>query len=123
MGEFETTFNYMEGITRYDSPTQETVIKSMPVVEQKIEVRKRIAIQSTKYESDINTLKEKYGNLFVSGLCITISLHDLLEICPRGRRRIEAYNGLVSVLEKQGIKLTITSRKTKVNYDEQENLV
>ena len=71
----------------------------------------------SKYEKDIEALKEKYGKeLFSStGLCIiSMTLQEALTIMPRERRRIDAYRGLVSYLEKNwGIELKITSQKTK----------
>ena len=68
---------------------------------------------SGKYDSDIAALTEKWGTLS-TGLCIETNLQDLLTICPRERRRIDAYNGLVSLLrDKYEVTLTIKSRKTK----------
>lgn len=64
-----------------------------------------------KYQNDLEALKNEYGEL-PTELCI--DLQELLRICPRDRRRIDAYIGLVSYLEKEeGIKLKITSRKKK----------
>ena len=67
-----------------------------------------------KYEKDIEALRKKYGENFKTGLCIEITLKELLEICPRERKRTDAYTGLVSYLSKElGIKLTIKSQKSK----------
>jgi ribosomal protein L19 len=66
----------------------------------------------SKYDADIESLKTTYGDL-KPGMVIEITLQDLLTICPRNRRRIEAYQGLVTALRKQGVTLTITSNKTK----------
>lgn len=69
---------------------------------------------NTKYKKDIEALREKYGENFNTGLCIEITLKELLEICPRERKRTDAYTGLVSYLSKElGIKLTIKSQKSK----------
>lgn len=65
-----------------------------------------------KFKDDIEALTATYGALN-EGLTIDINLQDLLEICPREHRRIDAYTGLTSYLEKRGITLTIKSRKTK----------
>ena len=65
-----------------------------------------------KYKDDIEGLKAIYGEL-TEGLTIETTLQDLLAICPRERRRIDAYSGLTSYLAKRGITLTIKSRKTK----------
>ena len=48
-------------------------------------------------------------------LCIEITLKELLEICPRERRRTDAYTGLISFLKgKMGIILTIKSQKSNL---------
>lgn len=68
-----------------------------------------------KYEKDIEALRKKYGENFKTGLCIEITLKELLEICPRERRRTDAYTGLISFLKaKQGITLIIKSQKSKL---------
>ena len=68
-----------------------------------------------KYKKDIAALQEKYGNLpSLTGLSISLTLKEALEIMPRNRRRVDAYEGLTSYLKKQyGITLTIKSQKTK----------
>lgn len=68
---------------------------------------------SEKYESDITAITRKWGELR-NGLCIEATLQELLTIVPRHRPRIDAYNGLRSLLrDKYGVTLTIKSRKTK----------
>ena len=68
-----------------------------------------------KYKKDIEALREKYGDSFSTGFCIEVTLKELLEICPRERKRTDAYTGLVSYLSKElGIKLTIKSQKSKL---------
>ena len=68
-----------------------------------------------KYKKDIAALQEKYGSLSsLTGLSISLTLKEALEIMPRNRRRVDAYDGLKSYLKKQyGITLTIKSQKTK----------
>ena len=68
-----------------------------------------------KYKKDIEALREKYGDSFSTGFCIEVTLKELLEICPRERKRTDAYTGLGSYLSKElGIKLTIKSQKSKL---------
>jgi hypothetical protein len=68
-----------------------------------------------KYNKDIEALRTKYGDSFSTGFFIEVTLKELLEICPRERRRTDAYTGLVSYLSKElGIKLLITSQKSKL---------
>jgi len=66
-----------------------------------------------KYQTDINALTQHFGVL-QSGQTYTIELQDLLKICPRERRRTEAYQGLVGKLRIENIELIINSRKTKI---------
>lgn len=65
-----------------------------------------------KYDADVEALEAEFGSLNSTGL--SISLQDLLQICPRKRPRIEAFQGLISYLKAEyGATLTIKSRKTK----------
>ena len=68
-----------------------------------------------KYKKDIAVLQEKYGNLSsLSGLSISLTLKEALEIMPRNRRRVDAYEGLKNYLKRAyGIELNIKSQKTK----------
>ena len=67
------------------------------------------------YADDIHKLEDALneGRPLDNGRCIEITLQDLLQIIPRKRRRIDAYRGLVSRLNKMGVTLTINSQKTK----------
>lgn len=68
----------------------------------------------SKYESDIEALKRKFGDAFLTGFSIEIDLKDILEICPRKRRKTDSYMGLIGFLQKKyGIILKIVSQKTK----------
>ena len=70
------------------------------------------ASRSGNYEPDITAITKKWGDLR-NGLCIETTLQELLTIVPRHRPRIDAYNGLRSLLrDKYGVTLTIKSRKT-----------
>lgn len=76
-----------------------------------------------KYEQDITALKEKFGNSFITGLCIKITLKEALDMMPRNRKRVDAYDGLTRYLQNEfGITLTIYSQKTKPNDHEEDNL-
>lgn len=67
-----------------------------------------------KYRKDIEALRKKYGDSFSTGLCIEVSLRELLELCPRERRRTDSYQGLVSYLKNHyGVTLKIHSQKSK----------
>ena len=68
-----------------------------------------------KYKKDIAALQEKYGSLSsLAGLSINLTLKEALEIMPRNRRRVDAYEGLKNYLKREyGIELIIKSRKTR----------
>lgn len=83
-------------------------------VEPHVIVEKDSKEKENKYDSDIANLRLLYRDRFKTGFCITTSLQDLLRICPRERKRADAYTGLISYLKNQyGITLTIKSNKTK----------
>jgi hypothetical protein len=85
--------------------TERQDTKLAPVVTAK-------ASRSGNYEPDIRAITEKWGDLR-NGLCIETTLQELLTIVPRHRPRIDAYNGLRSLLrDKYGVELVIKSRKT-----------
>lgn len=67
----------------------------------------------SRYESDIEALKQKFGDSFSTGLSIEIDLKEILKICPR-ERRSDSYTGLIGFLQKKyGIILKVVSQKTK----------
>ena len=70
--------------------------------------------RSDKYGSDVEALILRYRIKFETRVSIEIPLKEILDICPRERRRVDAYAGLVSHLKSEyGITLKITSNKTK----------
>lgn len=91
---------------------RQEIIPSPDVIEKDGDEEERIEKPTMKYQSDLDAIEQEFGSL-KTGLCITIDLQKLLSICPRERKRIDAYRGLISYLEKMGVTLTIKSRKTK----------
>lgn len=67
------------------------------------------------FADDIHRLEDALneGRPLDNGRCIEITLQDILQIIPRARRRVDAYRGLVSRLNKMGVTLTINSQKTR----------
>lgn len=67
----------------------------------------------TPIEQEVMSLKQYIGETgFKSGLCIEITLKELLSVVPRKRRRTDAYTTLVNYLkEEYHITLTIKSPK------------
>ncbi len=66
-----------------------------------------------KFEFDIFKLKVYVGEInFRQGLVIETSLSELLEICPRDRRRTDSYAALVKFLrEELEIELNISNNR------------
>ena len=62
------------------------------------------------YAGEIMRLEDEYGP-FANGMSITVELKKLLEICPRKRRRKDAYRSLQNALNNIGVHLIIKSRK------------
>ena len=78
-------------------------------------VKEKDSKRDEKYSSDIEALKQRYGAEFKSGVCIEIPLKEIINLCPRERKKVDAYIGLVSHLKREyGITLKITSNKTKI---------
>ena len=85
-----------------------------PDSREAVDVIKNGSKRSDKYNSDVKALKERYRVEFETGVCIRIPLKEILEICPRERKRVDAYTGLVTHLKREyGVTLKITSNKTK----------
>ncbi len=67
-----------------------------------------------KFREDIAILEKLYGDKFTTGLCISYTLQEILQILPRERKRIDSYAALAKYLKaERGITLTIQSNKTK----------
>lgn len=62
------------------------------------------------YACEIKKLEAEYGP-FANGMSITVELKKLLEICPRRRRRKDAYRNLQKTLDEMGVTLNIKSQK------------
>ena len=62
------------------------------------------------YADEIKRLEAEYGP-FANGMSITVELKKLLEICPRRRRRKDAYRNLQKTLDEMGVTLIIKSQK------------
>lgn len=74
---------------------------------------RKVSITPERFRNDVETLIGYIGEEhFISGLCIEVTLSELLAVVPRKRKRTEAYNSLVKYLrEERNISLTIKSRK------------
>ncbi len=105
---FDEFTNNILAIEREPIPNRQETNTTPDVIEKSS--KKKIS----KYQPDIEVLKEKYGDQFSTGFCIEITLKEILKIVKRDRKRTEAYKGLQTYLKKElGIELTIKSQKTK----------
>ena len=75
-------------------------------------ITKSAAPPSSNDDPELRILADKYGEL-VSGKQIEVTLQELLALIPRTRKRSDAYRGLASKLERLGVKLNITTNRTK----------
>lgn len=109
---FDEFINRILGTEKVFVTNRQEEVTTPDVIEKSSIIAKPVP---EKYKKDIETLRKEYGENFKTGLCIEITLKELLEICPRERKRTDAYTGLVSYLSKElGIKLTIKSQKSKL---------
>lgn len=68
-------------------------------------------------EEEMEVLAEHVGGL-ATGMTISIELHELLNICPRKRKKADSYYQLKKHLKDDyGVELVITSRTSKNKED------
>ena len=83
--------------------------------EETSEIQSKTTTRSrTKHDidGDIKRLEEVFfgGHPMQSGFIIETTLHDLLAVCPRERRRKDAYGSLIHALNKMGVGLIIKTK-------------
>ena len=87
-----------------------------PIIEEvSITIEKESPEIKSKFDDDVARLKEHYntesGCCFLPGICIDITLSELLRIVPRQRRRTDAYTTLIRHLQdKYDITLNIVKK-------------
>ena len=104
--------------TTWHGPSTMDVRAAIPEAQPEKSVNSAPSVKGDDpFADDIHRLEDALneGRPLDNGRCIEITLQDLLQIIPRKRRRIDAYRGLVSRLNKMGVTLTITSNKTKLS--------
>ena len=70
-------------------------------------------IYQLSLDEEVEVLARELGGL-ASGMNLEIDLHRILELCPRKRKKADAYLGLKKKLrDEYGVELNITSRGTK----------
>ena len=73
--------------------------------------KKPVESKTGKFTSEIEMLRSKFS--LTKGSRSEIELQDLLKLCPRKRKRVDAYKGLVSELKRNEITLIINSQKKR----------
>ena len=104
--------------TTWHGPSTMDVRAAIPEAQKEKSVNSAPSVKGDDpYADDIHRLEDALneGRPLDNGRCIEITLKDLLQIVERKRRRVDAYRGLVSRLNKMGVTLTITSNKTKLS--------
>lgn len=96
--------------------TSTTSVKTQMQEDGKAEFVAAVIVPS-RFKDDVDNLKAYVGNeRWQSGLHISLSLQELLGICPRKRKRSDAYAQLIKYLaSEQGIELTILKFKRDDN--------
>lgn len=83
----------------------------IPEAQEKSECAPVVEVKQDSITDDIERLETEYGP-FYEGMAITVELKRLLLLCPRSRRRKDAYKKLQKVLlRERGVQLTIKSQK------------
>ena len=77
------------------------------------QIEKEIKIIPLQYRDDVERLKTYVGDEnWKSGLAIELELKELLSICPRERKRSDAFKKLIAYLkDEQQITLNIKTKK------------
>ena len=87
-----------------------------PLIEDdNVTIEKESPEIKSKFDDDVAQLKEHYntesGCCFLPGICIDITLQELLSIVPRQRKRSDAYTTLIKHLkDKYDITLNIVKK-------------
>ena len=102
-------FSAFPGI--WTEPKKDDVSAPIPEAKEKSECAPVGKVKQNPLTEDIKRLEAEYGHL-TEGMSLTVELKHLLVLCPRSRRRKDAYKKLQNVLHRdRGVILTIKSQK------------
>lgn len=91
-------------------------VKQAPINEaalSKLDSAQEEPFYQLSLDEEVEVLARELGGL-ASGMKLEIDLHRILEICPRKRKKADAYLGLKKKLrDDYDVELLITSRATK----------
>ena len=107
--ELRNLWSSLFGSGKTDIKKEPIIIDAEPSTDGKIEA----TIPALSIEDEIQVLAHHFGGL-ASGMKLEIELRELLNICPRNRRKADSYYQLKKHLkENYGVELIITSRTSK----------
>ena len=102
-------FSAFPGI--WTEPKKDDVSAPILEAQEKSECAPVVEVKQDSITDDIKRLEAEYGPLN-EGMSLTVELKHLLVLCPRSRRRKDAYKKLQNVLHRdRGVILTIKSQK------------
>ena len=108
----ENIFNALFGTGRKTEVHQEPIITD---AEPKTDSNCEASIPQLSIEEEIQVLAHHFGGL-ATGMRIEIELRELLDLCPRKRKKADSYYQLKKhLMDDYGVELIITSRTSKRN--------
>ena len=108
-------WNSLFGSGRTDIRKEPVKNDAAPATDSKIESTK----PALTIEEEIQVLAQHFGGIS-TGMTLEIELRELLELCPRNRRKADSYYQLKKHLKDDyGIELIITSRTSKSSREDE----
>ena len=104
---FYSLFQALFSSIRDDEAKPRQVSSANPPVNQRVKSASPPKASQVDLDGDIHRLEETFGNSLEQGCCIEVSIQELLKICPRSRRRSDAFKTLIRSLAEQGVTLNI----------------
>ena len=88
-------------------------VKQTSVSQKNLDSAREEPFCQLSLEEEVEVIAKELGGI-ATGMELQIDLHRLLDICPRKRRKADAYLGLKKKLRDDfGVELVITSRTSK----------
>lgn len=113
--ELRNLWSSLFGSGRTDIRKEPVKIDAEPKTDSKTETTK----PALSIEEEIQVLAQHFGGIS-TGMTIEIELRELLELCPRNRRKADSYYQLKKHLKDDyGIELIITSRTSKNSREDE----
>lgn len=95
-----------------------TLTPKTTVAVERTDSKNETPINTLSIDDEIQVLAHHFGGL-ATGMVVEIELRELLNLCPRNRRKADSYYQLKKHLKDDyGVELIITSRTSKNKEDE-----